>query len=472
MNAVVTLPLWLVILLSLAAIASLNSHLLKPLIRWWLRDREQRFNERLKHNLSRKLPEIFNLRRKTRIDMFLNKPAVKAAIAKAVHDNQGTQEVVYAKAHTYATEMTPEFYALFYFKFGYYVARTYLRFMYWVRIGQQPPHFIENIADDASVIIVGNHRSNIDVMVLAYLAARTNMISFAAGEWAKVWPLSALLHMSGSYIVRRDASDPLYRTLLAIHVQELIRVKMPQGIFPEGKLTRDGGIQQFKLGLLNYMLASLNTENVEDIVFVPVAFNYDQTPEDRTLIRHEKQGFSKKSRFYSLLGTMSYLARFMIKKIQRGKAAYGNAAVNFGEPLSMKQWLPSQGMALDKLDDDQRHAIVAPIGTELFHRISQIIPVLPVSVVATAMVESALTQIDSEALATLARKVLARFEQRQAVIIRDNQQSIEDFIQDGLDVLIIRRVLEQQDSKLYLREDHQELLKYFYNSTAHLLHDD
>ena len=181
MNTVISLPLWLVVLLSLAAIVSLNSHLLKPLFRWWLREREQRFNERLKHDLSRKLPEIFNLRRKTRIDMFLNKPAVKTAIAKAVHDNQGTQEVVFAKARTYATEMTPEFYALFYFKFGYYLARTYLRFMYWVRIGQQPSHFIENIADDASVIIVGNHRSNIDVMVLAYLAARTNMISFAAG---------------------------------------------------------------------------------------------------------------------------------------------------------------------------------------------------------------------------------------------------------------------------------------------------
>ena len=175
-----------------------------------------------------------------------------------------------------------------------------------------------------------------------------------------MWPLSALLHMSGSYIVRRDTSDPLYRTLLAIHVQELIRVKMPQGIFPEGKLTRNGGIQPFKLGLLNYMLASLNTENVEDIVFLPVAFNYDQTPEDRTLIKHEKRGFRKKSRFYSLLGTLSYLARFLIKKIQRGKAAYGNAAVNFGEPLSMKQWLLSQDMDIDNLDDEQRHAIVAP----------------------------------------------------------------------------------------------------------------
>ncbi len=469
MNAVVTLPLWLVALLSLAAIVSLNSHLLKPLIRWWLRDREQRFSERLKHNLTRELPEIFNLRRKTRIDLFLNKPAVKVAIAQAVQDKQGTPEIVAAKARTYVTEMTPEFYALFYFKFGYYIARTYLRFMYWVRIGQQPSQFIENIADDASVIIVGNHRTNIDVMVLAYLAARTNMISFAAGEWAKVWPLSAMLHMSGSYIVRRDASDPLYRTLLAIHVQELIRVKMPQGIFPEGKLTRDGGLQPFKLGLLNYMLASLNTQHVEDIVFVPVAFNYDQTPEDRTLIKHEKQGFTKKSRFYSLIGTLTYLVRFVIKKLQRGKAAYGNAAVNFGEPLSMKQWLVSQGMDIATLNDEQRHAIVAPVGQELYQRISEILPVLPVSVVATALIESAQKHIEVEVLDKLARQVLGRFEAAQAVVIKDEQQSIADFIQDGVDVLIIRRVLEQRGNTLYLRADHRELLLYFYNSTAHLL---
>ena len=469
MNSVVSLPLWLVALLSLAAIVSLNSHLLKPLLRWWLRDREQRFNEQLKHELTRKLPEIFNLPRKTRIDLFLNKPEVKAAIAKEVQANRGTQGIIEARARTYISELTPEFYALFYFKFGYYIARMYLRFMYWVHIGQQPSQQIANIPADSSVVVVGNHRSNIDVMVLAYLAAHTNMISFAAGEWANVWPMSAMLHMSGSYIVRRDTSDPLYRSLLAIHVQELIRVKMPQGIFPEGNLTRDGRMRPFKLGLLNYMLASLNTENIKDIVFVPVAFNYDQTPEDRTLIKHEKHGFNKKSRFYSLISTSTYLLRFAVQKIQRGKAAYGNAAVNFGEPLSMKQWLLDQNIELESLNDEQRHAMVSPVGDLLFQRISRLIPVLPVSVVASAIVLSGKAQFSVDSIHDLCKKTLLQFEMNNAVVIRDEQQTISDFIHDGLDVLLIRQVVENNNGAYKVREDRRALLQYIYNTTAHLL---
>ena len=469
MNTAVSLPIWLLVLLSLAAIVSLNSHLIRPLLRWWLRDREQRFNEQLKIQLTRELPQIFNLRRRTRIDIFLNKPAVKAAIAKEVQENRGTQEIVEARARTYISELTPEFYALFYFKIGYYIARMYLRFMYWVHIGQQPGQSIADIPENSSIVIVGNHRSNIDVMVLAYLAAQTNMISFAAGEWANVWPMSALLHMSGSYIVRRDASDPLYRHLLAIHVQELVRVKMPQGIFPEGNLTRDGAMQPFKLGLLNYILSSLNTKNVTDIVFIPVAFNYDQTPEDRTLIKHEQHGFEKKSRFYSLISTSAYLVRFMVKKIQRGKAAYGNAAVNFGEPLSMHQWLKDQDIEIKSLTKEQRHAMVSPLGDLLHQRINKLIPVLPVSVLATAIINSGGTRFDEYTLRNLAAQTLQLFEKNQAHIIRGEQQSDAEFIQDGLDVLIIRQVLEPVKNGFRLRDDHIALLNYFYNTTAHLI---
>jgi glycerol-3-phosphate O-acyltransferase len=365
--------------------------------------------------------------------------------------------------------MTPEFHALFYFKYGFFIARMYLRFMYRVRIGQQPDHLIEDIPADSSVVIVGNHRSNVDVMILAYLAARTNMISFAAGEWANVWPMSAVLHMSGSYIVRRDSSDPLYRRLLAIHVQELIRVKMPQGIFPEGELTRDGSLQPFKLGLLSYLLASLSTNNVNDIVFLPVAFNYDQTPEDRTLIRQEKEGFAGKSRFYSLIGTATYLARFLVRKLQRGKVAYGNAAVNFAQPLSIKQWLASQGINMQSLNDEQRYAIVSPVGKVLFQRISQIVPVLPVSVVATAIVNSGEQAFDETKLRALAEQSLDAFQENHAVIIQNNDQTTADFIQDGLDVLITRRVLEVRNDLLSVRADRNELLMYYYHSTRHLL---
>ena len=39
-------------------------------------------------------------------------------------------------------------------------------------------------------------------------------ISYAVGEWARIWPLQTLVRAMGAYFVRRDSRDPLYRKVL------------------------------------------------------------------------------------------------------------------------------------------------------------------------------------------------------------------------------------------------------------------
>ncbi len=59
---------------------------------------------------------------------------------------------------------------------------------------------------------------------------------------------------------------------------------MPQAFYPEGGLSRDGALQKPKLGLLDYMLRSFDSEDGRDLVFISVGINYDRTLEDRTLL--------------------------------------------------------------------------------------------------------------------------------------------------------------------------------------------
>ena len=61
----------------------------------------------------------------------------------------------------------------------------------------------ENSVEDVSVIFVMNHRSNIDYVLLAHLMAHRAALSYAAGEWAYVWPLERLIGGMGAYFVRR-----------------------------------------------------------------------------------------------------------------------------------------------------------------------------------------------------------------------------------------------------------------------------
>jgi hypothetical protein len=81
---------------------------------------------------------------------------------------------------------------------------------------------------------------------------------------------------------------------------------VPQGLFLEGALSRDGKLQPLKMGMLNYLLKARGHGDCKDIVFVPAGLNYDKIPEDRTLLAHREEGFSGKGRFYSLVSFIRF----------------------------------------------------------------------------------------------------------------------------------------------------------------------
>ena len=467
MSEGVLLPVWLVVVMSVAAIASIYRHVLAPLARIYLRARERNLNVQLRSDLSRQLPEVLKIGRKARVELFANRPEVKQAITDAVAQGQGTREVLEYKVLEYANELTPGFYSLFYFKIGYLLARSYIRLLYELKIAKPPPLAIANIPEDASIVLVGNHRSNLDVMMLAYISSRTNMVSFAAGEWGKAWPMSTILHLAGSYIIRRNEPLPLYRKILALHLRNMVKVKLPQGIFLEGGLTRDGSIQSVKLGLISYILDAMEEPNVKDIVFIPVAFNYDQVPEDRAILKNQEQGFSERSRLYTVFSTLCSVLAVVYKRVRSGKAIFGNAAVSFGEPLSMNDWLQSNDIARP-MGDTQKREIVAPVADEIIRQIEDIIPVLPVSLVSTVFIDNPQGSHSEEDVLRAAINLLPGLAQAHAVLIFGEQQ-LETAVNSGLGLLRSRGVLIKDRAGYRVNPEGQVLLQYLYNSTKHLM---
>ena len=89
----------------------------------------------------------------------------------------------------------------------------------------------------------------------------------------------------GAYFVRRNSNNPIYRRVLERYVHMATEAGVAQAMYPEGGLSRDGKLREPKLGLFDYMLKSFDPKGGHDIVFVPVALNYDRVLEDRTLLR-------------------------------------------------------------------------------------------------------------------------------------------------------------------------------------------
>jgi len=62
-----------------------------------------------------------------------------------------------------------------------------------------------------------------------------------------------------------------------------------QAVFPEGGLSLTGAMGKPRLGILSYIIEDFDPDR-SDVVFVPVALNYDRVLEDRFLIKADETG--------------------------------------------------------------------------------------------------------------------------------------------------------------------------------------
>ena len=284
MTTSITLPLWVVLLLSLLALWAMLDRLLMPSVRWFVRRNTNRIIDELNARLQIGIQPFQRTKRQVLIDRLMYDPKVQAAAEAHARAHDIPQDVVMATVRRYAQEIVPAFNAYIYFRFGYWLSRQVAQLLYRVRLGYADRAALSTIAPASTIVFVMNHRSNMDYILVGYLAADQTALSYAVGEWARIWPLQTLIRAMGAYFVRRNSRDDLYRSVLERYVGMATSGGVPQAFYPEGGLSRDGALQKPKLGLLDYMLRSFDADEGRDLVFIPVGINYDRTLEDRTLL--------------------------------------------------------------------------------------------------------------------------------------------------------------------------------------------
>ena len=398
MTTSVTVPLWVAVAVAILATIAVVDRLLTPTIRWWLRRRANRAIDELNQRLRLKIPPFKLARRKRLIEQLMFDPEVLKAVEDEAKARSEPKSVTHARARRYAKEIVPAFSAYAYFRVGTALARRISTALYRVRLGAYDEGALSQVPDDASVVFVINHRSNMDYVLVTYLVSQSSALSYAVGEWARVWALQSLIRAMGGYFVRRDSSNPLYRKVLARYVHMATASGVAQAVFPEGGLTRDGALRPPKLGILSYIVSGFDPNGARDVVFVPVGLNYDRVLEDRVQVAAAATAQGERPRFaFNPFILIGFLSRSLWQRLRGRWYRYGYACVSFGRPISLREYM--QGRALDfrTLATEPRSAEIERLGTHLMQAVGRVVPALPVSLVATAVLsggERGLTSLE------------------------------------------------------------------------------
>jgi glycerol-3-phosphate O-acyltransferase len=453
MFSYVEIPIWLLVLILLFAAVTFASHFLFPSVRWFFRRRMERVVARLNTRLVRPIEPFKLAHRHDTIQRLIYDSKVVEAVVEHAKTEGIPEDVAFEEAHRYAREIVPSFSATAYFGFGTRLARWLSETLFRVRLAHIDEAAMAKVGSDKTVIFVMNHRSNMDYVLVTYMAAERSALSYAVGEWARVWPLSPLIRSMGAYFIRRKSRNALYRRVLARYVQMATIGGVTQAVFPEGGLSLDGSVGEPKLGILSYIIAGYMQNPQRDVMFVPVAINYDRVLEDRVLVGAGTSG-ERKFRVEPWATVRYILVRgwqILIGRFHR----YGYAAVSFGPPIALSSFVK------DGVDPTPE------VGAALMQQIRILVPVLPVPLVCSVLME-AKQGISKEALIN---QVEARIVQLRAAgtyvhVPHENPALLVELAIKGL---VMRKLVSDNADSIQVLESGFVLIEYYRNSISHLL---
>jgi len=464
MSTSVTLPLWLFLLLVAFAAWALAERVLVPGVRWLLRQRINRVIDEVNTRLNISIRSFQLTKRQVLIDRLTYDPKVLEAMQAYAAENKMPREVAQAEVLRYAREIVPAFNAYIYFRVGYWLAERLARLLYRVRVGFADNERLAKIDPEATVVFVMNHRSNMDYVLAAFLAAEQTALSYAVGEWARIWPLQQLVRAMGAFFVRRNSKNPLYRRVLERYVHMATQEGVCQAVFPEGGLSRDGKIQPPRLGILDYMLRGFDTEGKRDIVFVPVGINYDRTLEDRSLVRRLDPTAERRSRWFVLRTTFGFIFHNIRLMLRNRWQRFGYACVNFGTPISAREYCRAQQINFSQLPQESRYTEVEKLGQHLMSRVERLVPVLPVALVAAAILEVPAGQSDFDLKARVYRRIEQLQQQGAVVIVPSRTRAFT--VETALGMLRLRHLVVEADGRYRPEPKSLDVLNYYANSIA------
>jgi len=395
--------------------------------------------------------------RRTLLDELLAAPAVDAAIMTVAEASERPRHRVAAQAYRYASEIASDQ--------SYRVIRFFSIILTWLwnRLynGIEVSHLerVRAVSDNAEIVYVPCHRSHIDYLLLSYVLYHNGLAlpHIAAGINLNLFLVGPLLRRAGAFFMRRSfKEDLLYKAVFDEYIHLLLSKGYSLEYFVEGGRSRTGGMLTPRPGMINMTLRGYYRDHHRDIQFVPVYFSYERVLEISSYL-DERKGHQKKTEsLRDLFGVFRYF-----------KLDFGQVSVNFGEPISLEQFLSMRvDSDLEMIEPDKHKAICRELGHHIVQGINAAIPVNPTQILATLFVHAGHLEIPEERLRRQLRFLTTLIEADQISSIFD--QSDAQIIDYFLSTSGAERQLRNGEPMITITPGGLIDMRYYSNSVTHL----
>jgi glycerol-3-phosphate O-acyltransferase len=210
-----------------------------------------------------------------------------------------------------------------------------------------------------------------DYLIISSMFYVNNIVPphIVAGSNLTFWPMGTIFRRSGAFFMRRSfKGKKLYASIFRQYIKSLVNEGYSIEFFIEGGRTRTGKLGFPKMGIMKYLLDSVDEGYAKDLMIIPISINYDRILEESSY-HHEIKGKSKKSESTG----------DMVKNVSFLKRNYGHVYLDFHDPFSYQEFKSGLKEGEDLLNG---------IGNHIIRNINEIVAVTPFSLVSAALLLS------------------------------------------------------------------------------------
>jgi glycerol-3-phosphate O-acyltransferase len=202
----------------------------------------------------------------------------------------------------------------------------------------------KKISEKCTIIVVPNHISNFDSVIIGYGLSTVGLPPFFYGAGLNLFTnpvISFFMHNLGAYKVDREKRHILYKEILKAYSVAMLQLGHHSLFFPGGTRLRSGGLEnKLKRGLLGTAITAYSQNLLDEerkqksrFVFVPLIMNYQVVMEAKSLIKD----YFKKVGQQKYLGDPPDLSKVkgIFRKIGFLKHLDTEIFIRLGQPLDI-----------------------------------------------------------------------------------------------------------------------------------------